>query len=189
MFPIILLLTGCLAASSSIIFIKLSTLHPALLGPYRLILAALVLMPLFIRDFKSSSLKQILRISFIPGLLLGFHFITWIYGGRMIPAVNSTVIVNMVPVVMPFIIFFMTRERLTRRELIGTIISVSGILVLAVRDFSLDRMTFIGDLLCFVSMILFALYLSFSRKKEGSVSLWLYIVPIYLIGGIFCFLV
>ena len=97
---LVLLPFGLLACSTSILFIKESQLHPALLAALRLLVAASVLMPLFIRDLQRHwddyGRTEFLRSS-LAGLVLALHFVSWNYGARMTPAVNSTLLVNMVP--------------------------------------------------------------------------------------------
>jgi drug/metabolite transporter (DMT)-like permease len=104
-------------------------------------------------------------------------------------AANSSLIVNMVPVVMPFLVFLLFKEIVSRGEVTGTIIALMGVLLLGTADFRLGPETFGGDIMCFVSMVLFALYLALGRKYRTIKSIWLYIVPLYFTGGVFCLMV
>jgi len=117
---------------------------------------------------------------------MGLHFVTWTVGARMTPAVNASLIVNMVPLVMPLFLWLMMKEAITRREGVGTAISVAGVLLLAWLDFDISREFFEGDLICFVSMLLFGWYLAFGRKNRDFPSIWLYVVPVYFVGGVTC---
>lgn len=189
---LLLLLIGVTACSTAVIFIKLSTEHPVLLSAYRLILAALFLSPFYWRDIKKhhlSNIKTNLTSALLPGLVLGLHLISWIIGARKTAAVNSTIIVTMAPVAMPFFMYYMVREKITSRELLGTALGVGGMIILSLSDLKLDRDCFIGDLLCFFSMLLFCLYLALGKKNSAPSSIWLYIVPMYFTAGIFCFIV
>ena len=100
---------------------------------------------------------------------------------------NATLIVNMVPVIMPLFAFLFIREVMTGMEIAGTVCAMAGVLFLSITDFHLSAGSFRGDLLCFLSMIFFALYLILGKKQKGDYSLWLYLVPLYAIGGLFCF--
>jgi drug/metabolite transporter (DMT)-like permease len=186
-----LLLLANIVGGTSAIMIKASTIHPVLQASYRLLLAGLILTPFFVRELRRSgqrlSFASILP-SVLPGIALGLHFITWIAGARMTLAGNATVIVTMVPVAMPFFIYFMTRELPKRAEIVGTVIAIAGIAILAAFDFRLEKRHFGGDLVCFVSMIFYAVYLSLARRNAPKKGIWLYLVPLYLIGGVFCFL-
>jgi len=102
---VLILLLGVFACSTAVIMIKASGEHAVLLSSYRLFIGAVALTPLFLRDLRrhrDSFRLRDLRRSVIPGLLLGAHFISWIIAARMTTATNASLIVNLVPVAMPF---------------------------------------------------------------------------------------
>jgi len=184
-----ILLTGVFACSVSVIFIKLSSEHPLLLASYRLFVAAVILTPLLFRDLKKNGMRFSLRLfkpSLLPAVTLGFHFIAWIVGARMTLAAHSTLIVNMVPVVMPFFLLVFSKELINRWEVLGTAFAMTGVFLLGTTDLRFSRETFHGDLICFFSMVLFALYLTFARKNRNTPSIWIYLVPLYYTAGFFC---
>ncbi|UCB45503.1 MAG: DMT family transporter [Spirochaetota bacterium] len=185
---ILLLILGVICCSSSVIFIKLSTEHPILLAAYRLLIAAVALTPVFVRNAKNYSFKQI-RPAILPGMVLGIHFISWNMGARMTLAANASLIVSIVPIVMPLFLFILLRELTNRQEIIGTAVAIAGIALLGSIDIHLSRTTFLGDLICFIAMILFAYYLALARKNRDYENIWLYIVPVYYIAGILCFII
>ena len=188
--PVIILFLGAMTCSSSIIMIKGSKIDPVLLAGYRLFLAGVFLSPLYFRDLKKER-KQVKDTLFAcwPGVVLGVHFITWVIGCRITYAANATLIVNMVPAVMPFLLYFMIKEVINKREMIGSAFAVSGIFLLMITDFKLNAEHFRGDVMCFLSMLTFALYLVMSRKYRDSGSIWLYTVPLFTTGGLVCFLI
>ncbi len=189
---VLLLLFGELFAASSVIMIKASTIHPVLLASYRLLVSAFILLPFFFRELKKRGLRldrETIRPSILPGIVLGLHFITWIAGARMTFAGNSTLIVNMAPAVMPLFLFALFRERISKVEGIGTMITMVGVVILASTDFRFSPGHFSGDVVCFVSMLLFTFYLCLNKRNNPKALLWVYLVPLYLIGGVFCFLV
>ncbi len=188
---LLLLLLANIVAGSSAIMIKASTIHPVLQASYRLLWSAILLTPVFVRELGRAKTKLSLRLvapSILPGIVLGLHFITWILGARMTLAGNATVIVTMVPVAMPFLVFLMTRELPRKAEVVGTLLAMGGIGLLAGFDFRLEPGHFAGDLTCFVSMVFYAVYLALARRNAAQAGIWFYIVPLYFIGGIFCFL-
>lgn len=190
---LMILLGGEILASASVIFIRLSTIDPILLASFRMLVAVLFLLPFYFRElkrdhqgavpFSPAELKPVL----VPGLLLGLHFIAWIYGARMVPAANASLIVNLTPIVMPFFVYFSVRERVNLPEAAGSLIAIMGCFLLARGDFSLDRRYFLGDLIIFGAMLAFAFYQVFAKKRMTG--LWRYMVPLYLIGGLFCLLI
>ncbi len=184
---ILLLLFGVFCCSTAVIFIKESELNPVLLAALRLIAAAIFISPLFIRDLRKKKYKPSYFLpAFVPGIFLGLHFISWIYAVHLTSAVNASLIVNMVPIVMPFIIFAMVREKITKRELAGSLTAVMGLIILVAGDIDVKKEYMNGDMLCFLSMIFLSIYLALARKNCHFDTMWLYLFPLYMSGGLLC---
>ncbi len=191
-FYYLILFIGVFAASTSALFVKLSHTDPVLLASYRSLIAGVVLLPLFFRALKSHAGQyrvSSLRRTLMPGMFLGIHFITWTIGARLTPVSNSTLIVNMLPVITPFLLYFMIREVINRAECYGTFLSLAGVAVLGFADYRLNIKYALGDIICFVSMLFYAFYIVWGRKNRDIPSLWLYVVPLYLIAGLFTLLI
>lgn len=193
---LLILLLGQIMGASSVIFIRFSGIQAGFLAGDRLLLAALLLLPLFlferrqIRSQLGNSPTQnnpLLLRSLVPGMLLGLHLASWNLGVRLTTATNATLIVNLVPVAMPIVAFFVLREKPRNFEILGTLVAVGGLLILGVGAITLDQQNLKGDLVCFLSMILFAVYLALGRRN-ASVGLWTYIVPLYAVGGVTAYL-
>lgn len=186
--PVMILFLGAMTCSSSVIMIKGSTIDPVLLAGYRLFIAGVFMSPLYFRDLKKERKKvRDTLFACFPGAILGIHFITWVIGCRATYAANAALIVNMVPAVMPFMLYFIIKEVINKREMMGSAVSVLGIVLLIVTDFKVNEAHFKGDIMCFLSMLTFALYLVMSRKYRNSGSIWLYTVPLFTTGGLLCF--
>ena len=189
-----LLMLGQIFGASSVLFIKISHIQAGFLAADRLLLAALILLPLFLRERRNlaaapdAAKQPVWTRSIIPGVLLGLHLATWNLGARMTTATNASLIVNLVPLVMPFLIFFLLREKPRSYELIGTLVAVGGLTLLSLGALQLDRQTLAGDGICLVSMLLVAGYLALGRRNSSG-GLWAYIVPLYAIGGVSAFLI
>jgi drug/metabolite transporter (DMT)-like permease len=190
-----LLVAAVIVSSTSVIMIKASGADPNLLASIRLLGAAAVLSPLYVREYRSrraaglapASHGAAFRVAVVPGVIIAVHFISWIVGARLTTAGNSTLIVNMNPVAMPLAAFFLSGVRPTRRELLATAIATGGIFLMGVGDFSLSPDYFVGDAVCFLSMLCFTAYLAFSRRNNADGRLWTYIVPLYAVGGALAF--
>ncbi len=185
---IVLLFIGVFACSTAVIMIKAGTMDAVLLSSYRLLLAAILLIPLFIRDYRKQkqTIPTLLKRALLPGVFLGAHFISWIIGARLTPAANSTLIVNMIPVLTPFCLYFLAHERLNKWEIFGTVLAVLGVVVLTGGDRLLSADFFRGDMLCLFSMILLTFYLVLAKRNSAGSTVWLYCVPLYFIGGLLC---
>jgi len=187
----ILLLFGVLCGSTAVIMIRASTEQSMLLSAYRLFIASAVLSPFFFRDLKKNpgvyGWKQF-GWSALPALIIAIHFISWVFGARMTRVANASMIVNLTPVGMPFFIWLFYREKVTRVEVLGTIFSLAGLVVLSASNLQVSKTYFIGDLICFGSMLAYAAYMALGRKNGSRISIWMYLVPLYFIAGVICLL-
>jgi len=186
-----LLFVGVFACSTSAIFIKSSTEPSILVAAFRLLIASILLSPFYVLAFKKHRTQYKfahLRATVWPGIILGLHFITWITGVRYTLIANATLIVTMTPVVMPFFLFFLFRQKLTRAEWLGTMLAVMGVLVLTGSDFQFSPQHFRGDMICLLSLVLLTYYLVLARIHRDIPSIWLYLVPLYFFAGLFCLL-
>lgn len=184
----LILIFGVFSCSTSVIFIKIGSTDPIVLSGYRTLLGGLVLAPVLLRlgHLKPPSPGVLLKRAGPPAVFLGIHFITWIIGARLTPSANASLIVNMVPVVMPVLLLLVIHERITRPEAIGTVAAMAGVILLGIGDFSFSREHALGDLVCFLSMLFYAVYLIYARKNRDLPSVYFYVVPVYLLAGLLC---
>jgi len=176
------------AGSTAVLFIKASHMPALWLAASRLLIAALIIFPLAIRDQRLSTLRwtpRALALAVIPALALACHFALWILGARLTNAVDASLIGNLLPVALPIVVFLLLRELPSRRELAACIIGICGIVgmgLAAARHGGVNEAR--GDVLCGLSLIGVAVYLSLARRLRRG-SLWIYLVPIYGFAGLF----
>lgn len=185
-----LLLFGVFACSTAVIFIKISRIDPVLLSGLRLAVAAGVLLPLFVRDFRQHRDRitgQHMRDAVVPGIFLALHMITWIVGARLTLAANASLIVNLVPIVMPLLLVLLVGEWPNRWENLATLIALVGMALLFAADYQVSAAYLRGDLICFCSMVLFAVYLALGRRYRHHPTLYLYMVPLYATSALVSF--
>lgn len=187
-----LLLLGVFACSTSVILIKASLTHPLIVAAVRLLLAVVVLSPLWWLDWqkhRQSFTRAHWRRTWLPALALALHFITWTFGARLTLAAQASLIVNLVPVAIPFFLHALVGERINRIEIAGTVLAIAGVLWLTGHDALTGTGDAWGNVLCLASMLLFAWYLALGRQNRDFPSLWLYVVPVYLNAGLLCLLI
>ncbi len=188
----LLLVFGVFCCATAVIFIKLATgIEPVTLSTIRLLTAALFLFPVFLRDYKHARgqvTPKSLLASFWPACMLALHFITWLTAARLTPAANASLIVNLVPLVMPALLYIFLREKISRVEAFATVLALIGVSTLGFSDFKINPEFLKGDIICFISMLFFSTYLVLSRKNAERGSFWLYVVPLYFIAAVLCFL-
>jgi len=186
------LLAGCLACATSVLWIKLSSVDPIVLTGLRLALAAAALAPFALRDWRRRPGQMNwthLRDSAVPGLVLAVHFFSWIYGARLTLATNGSLVVNLTPIATPFLLAAISAERVTRREVVATMLAGLGLAILFASDYRLSPETLWGDLVCFASMLLFAVYLVLARRFRHHPTTLLYVTPLYAVAAVASFLV
>jgi len=182
---------GVFMGSTAVILIKACGENPMLIAAYRLLIAAATLTPLFLRERQQYDRPygwRQLSWSALPGLLLAVHFITWNIGVHLTRVSNASLIVNTTPAVMPFFLWLVFRERVTRMEAVGTLVALAGLGLLALSRMKINAAGLRGDLICLVSMLCYAAYLALGRRNSNRLPLWLYMVPLYLIASLTCLL-
>jgi drug/metabolite transporter (DMT)-like permease len=113
---------------------------------------------------------------------------SWTIAARNTIAANANLIVNMIPLFMPLAVFALTREIPKRFEIAGTAVALVGFAVLSVPSFRGTSETLPGDALAFGSMLFLATYLALARRNRGPGSVWIYVMPLYLVAGLLCVL-
>ena len=117
-----------LIAATAVIFIKASTEFPILLAAYRTLGAAIVLTPFYLHDIRANrqtyGWKQV-GWTVVPALVLAAHFITWVIGARLTTVANASLVINLTPIILPFFLWAINREVVTRLEVVGTVIALA----------------------------------------------------------------
>jgi len=205
---------ACFAASFSAIFIRVCDDNPIIIANFRLLFASIILFPFWLsivikkkekyfnplkcrersRPFPTniSEKKWYVLGVIIPGILMGLHFMTWIYAVKLTTVANATLIINIQIIIVPILGFFFLKEHITKWELLGVSLAFAGMLIVGLGDFQLEPQRFKGDLVTFLSTIFFALYILFGRRFRKKVSpngdtthLIEYIFPVYTIAFLF----
>ena len=188
----LLLFLGVFACSTSAVLIRMSTTNPFVLTALRLLIAAVLLAPILrleMRRHGAAFTRDHLRRTRLPALVLSVHMISWTLGARMTAVAQSSLIVNLVPIALPFFLLWIASERINRAEIAGTVLAILGLLVLSAKDALSAGGSLAGDAVCFASMLLFAFYLALGRRNRDFPSVWLYVIPVYGQASLVCLLV
>jgi drug/metabolite transporter (DMT)-like permease len=183
----LILLAGVVGAASSVFFIKESHLAPATLSAVRLLMSAAILSPfalLHLRKIGAAPSALGLLAVLPAALALAIHYPTWFIGVRGTSAAMSTLIVNLTPVFMPFFVFALLREQINRREAIGSLIAIAGIVILVMSKDDSGQNSPVGVLTCIGSIALCTLYLALGRRFGRGKHILVYIVPLYFVAGV-----
>lgn len=184
-----LLLFGIFCGSTATIFVKASREQPLLVAAGRLLIAALVLTPFFLRELKVAPGNYGWREfgwACLPAAVLAINLSIFVVGARMTQAANSGLIIGLTPVAMPFYLWWLMREKINRQEVLATLVTLAGILVLIGGNLHTSRTNLIGDMIMVASMLALTGYLALGRKNAARLSLWLYVVPLFWVAGLIC---
>ncbi len=185
----LLLFLGVFACSTSVVFIRMSATDPLVLTALRLVIAVVFLAPVLLLELRrhgKAFTRDHLRRTRLPALVLALHLVSWTVGARMTVAAQSTLIVNLVPIALPFFLYGLAGERLNGAEVAGTVLAIVGLVALSVRDALAGGGSPAGNAVCFLSMLLFALYLALGRRNRDFPSVWLYVIPVYGQAALIC---
>ncbi|MGN5653166.1 DMT family transporter [Bacillus sp. Brlt_9] len=186
-----ILFFGVFALSTSAIFVKLADAPAAIIAFYRLLFAALILLPLLLFNKNNrNELKIVTRrqwgFGFISGLFLAAHYILWFESLQYTSVASSTVIVTLQPLFSMIGGYFLFKERFTKGAIIGCLIAISGSIVIGWQDFQISGEALYGDILAFIAAGIITVYFFISQHVRKDVSLIPYSVISY--GSSACFL-
>jgi drug/metabolite transporter (DMT)-like permease len=144
-------------------------------------------LPFLIKDnFKEiTSLKfnEIIELIVI-GLLLGAHFGFWISSVKATSVAASVLLGTCHIVYVSIIGWLVFGESLNQKGIVGTLLALSGIIILFWGDLVEDPGNFQGNLLAFISGILAGLYYLGGRRHRKKISLPTYAFIVYLSSAI-----
>ena len=159
--PYLALLIGMFAISTSAILIRYSDSEPLVIGAYRQAFATLIFLPLILKDkaveLRSQSYSTILEMIF-TGILLGAHFSFFITSVKETSVAASVLLATCHVVYVAVLGWIFFGETLTRKAILGTSVSLCGILILFGGDLLDNPGNFMGNIFAFISGILAGLY-------------------------------
>jgi len=181
------LIIGIFAISTSAILIRWSSSDPLVIGSYRQTFATFLFLPFLIKDkFKeitSLKINEVMELVLI-GLLLGAHFGFWISSVKATSVAASVLLGTCHIVYVSIIGWLIFGESLNSKGIFGTLVALSGILILFWGDLIEDPGNFKGNFLAFISGILAGLYYLGGRKHRKKISLPTYAFIVYLSSAI-----
>jgi drug/metabolite transporter (DMT)-like permease len=181
---LLLLAAGAVAFGLAAVFTKLCEFPPAVIASFRMILGGIVFLPAASRALAAGPFPaRRLFAAALPGLLLGLHFQFWIAGIKTTTAAAGTFIFAVNPVFFALVERAFYRRALPRFALpcLAAIVVGGAWLVLAGGSGAVGGA---GNLLCFISTLLFVVYIVASERVSGGIPHGLYLCVVYLSGGL-----
>ncbi|WP_395546582.1 MULTISPECIES: DMT family transporter [unclassified Lacrimispora] len=184
------LLFGVFSLSTSAIFVRLANAPSAITAFFRLLFAALLLLPFLLtskenkRQLLSLSKKQ-WTLGILSGLLLSAHYMLWFESLRHTSVASSTVIVTLQPLFSIAIGFIFLKERFHKLAIGGCLIAIAGCFLIGWGDFQISSQALFGDLLAFLAAGFISIYFFIGQAIRKELSAVPYSVISYLSSSVF----
>lgn len=189
---VVVLLIGITAISFAAIFIKFCDDVPAvMIATYRLVIASACLLVYFrIRGCSFSTLtRRDLLLSFLGGLFLALHFITWITSLKYTSVASSVVLVTTNPIFVGVFSALVLRERQQGTLVAGIILCVAGSAFIALGDGGFRALDFgdgravLGDVLALMGAVMASGYLIVGSAVRERLDNLTYITIVFSISA------
>lgn len=154
----LIFLAICFLATGGI-FVKLSPLPPINTGFYRVLFSIPMLLP-FIKksDVQALSRKQIMTI-ILAGAFLAGDLTFWNSSFSYTSVANANLLVNLTPFTVIPVSYFLFKEKMTPKFLLGGLVTLVGVLVLMANKVSLSSDRLLGDSLSLGASIFYAMFM------------------------------
>jgi drug/metabolite transporter (DMT)-like permease len=185
--PYIGVAVAVFSVSFASIFIRWSEAPPIVIAAYRMLFAALMLLPfaLYYREREFGGLdRRSTGLLIVIGLVLAIHFATWITSLGMTSVASSTILVTSHPLLVGLVSILIFKES-GRWTAIGVVIGFTGVVFISLMsqgDGSWD-----GDMLALIGGVFAGVYIMSGRVMRKKVNLIAYAFIIYLSAAAFLF--
>lgn len=177
---VLVLLVGVFFVSWAAILIKLSTSDPTTIAFYRMFFSTIMVS--FAIPFHKGKWFRNRRdflISLLSGVLLGFHFYTWVAGLKATSISSSVVLVTTQPIFVAILGYLILREKVGIYGIIAILLGLLGSFLVARGDLNIDPAHLKGDILSLLGAMFAGSYLFLGRFVRPRVDLIPYIVVVY----------
>lgn len=185
-YPILAL--GLLAASQSGNLVRLGAASAAAIVGWRLVLAALVFLPVAGPRRMHAELAALGHrdrwLLLAAGLALSGHLLAWVASVQLTTVANAMVVFSVNPVFTAIAAHFIYGERLTGRLLVAIGLGVAGVAVMGWHDLSADTGHLAGHLAALAGALFFSLYFLLGKRLRRSLSSPVYVCSLYALAAV-----
>ena len=173
---------GVISVSFAAVFIRLADAPSLVIAAYRLCLAALILAP-FAAKLAGKELRRIpgknLAMMLLAGGFLALHFGLWITSLSYTSVATSVVLVTATPIFVAIASYFLFKERLTNKIVLGIAISIGGSVLIGYGNWSIGTSPLLGAGLALAGALAIAGYLLTGRRLRRTTGLLSYTFVTY----------
>jgi len=187
--PKVSLVIGILCISFSPIFVKLAGVAPIGAAFYRVLVAWLCLVPYCIAKNKLKVSKKQLLIAMIAGIVFASDVAVWNISLLKISATVSTLIANLAPVWVGLFSFLLFKKRSGILFWIGTLIALTGMVILVGYQHILHLELNAGILLAILASLFYAIYIMITKNIMAGIDVFTFMFYSMLSASAFLLLV
>lgn len=178
------------AISFASIFIRWSDAPPVVIAAYRMLFAALILLPFVLMRRNREEIVNLERrhwwLVLGIGMVLALHFLAFNAALKETTITSATILVTCHPIVVGVLGYIYLKER-PRHSGVGIAVGLIGVVVISSADLSGGGIY--GDLLALVGMLAAAVYLLGGRVFRQSIGVITYAFLLYITAAAVLFLV
>ncbi|MBN1370306.1 MAG: DMT family transporter [Dehalococcoidaceae bacterium] len=183
----LILATGVIAISFAAVFIRLADAPSLVIAAYRMTLAAMLLVPVFIkrRSTMPENLKRtdIIYVIF-AGIFLSIHFALWITSLEYTTIASSVVLVTAHPAFVVLFSFILFKEKPGRASVLGIFIAFAGVLVINHGSFDFGSTALKGNVMALVAGMAMGAYLVTGRHLKDKLPALKYLTTVYAVSAV-----
>ena len=153
------LMVGATGIGLAPIFVRLSETGPVATAFYRILLALPALWFLLLREEKVEADRRDLWVAALAGFFFASDMALWNWSLHLTTVANSTLLTNFTPFFVTFGARFIFGEPVTKRLLIGMLVSFAGGFLLVGESLKTDARSLTGDILAIIAAIFYAGYI------------------------------
>lgn len=176
--------------STSGIFAKLAEAPSGIIAFYRLLLAAVCLLPLLLcskanREQLVSLPARKLGIGVLSGFVLAVHYVLWFESLKLTSVASSVVLVTLQPLFTIFGSYILWRERCSVGAMLGCLLAIGGSFIIGWGDFAVSWRAFLGDVMALVAAAVISGYFLIGQEVRKGLGVIPYSVQGYSSGAFF----
>lgn len=176
------IVVALVSVAHAAIFVRMAEADSLVIAAYRMLIAAVILMPFVIygaRDELRGLTRREWVLIALGSVFLALHFATWIEGVALTSIANSVVLVTLTPVWLALWSLVVLRRPPGARLWAAIILAVGGSGVMAWGSMKLGPETLLGDGLALAGGLFFAAFFLVAENVRRRVGVMIFVVLVY----------
>jgi drug/metabolite transporter (DMT)-like permease len=184
--PYLALIMGIICLSFSAMFGKWANAPGPVIGFYRIGLATVILLPVFLYQKRKNGVKlpkSVLLLPILGGIFTAFDHGTWNSSLRYTSAANATLLGNTAPLWVALFSWLVFRQKLRGLFWLGLALALGGAVIVLGSDFIQHPSIGLGDLLAMAAGVFYAGYFLVTERGRQKLDTLSYVWLVDLIAA------